>query len=137
MMWQAAIPIIGQILDKVLPDEKAAADAKIRTLELLQAGEFKEIDAILDLSKGQMEINRVEAGTDLFRGGWRPACGWICAFGLGYNFILRPIAPSLVALMSGKAIDLPPIDNDTLTTLLWGMLGLGGLRTIERIKGRV
>jgi hypothetical protein len=137
MMWQAAIPIIGQILDKVLPDEKAAADAKIRTLELLQAGEFKEIDAILDLSKGQMEINRVEAGTDLFRGGWRPACGWICAFGLGYNFILRPIAPSLVALISGKAIDLPPIDNDTLTTLLWGMLGLGGLRTIERIKGRV
>lgn len=68
-MWQVAVPLIGQLLDKVLPDEKAAAEAKLRTLELLQAGEFKEIDAILDLSKGQMEINKVEASTDLFRGG--------------------------------------------------------------------
>lgn len=136
-MWQVAVPFIGQLLDKVLPDEKAAAEAKLRTLELLQAGEFKEIDAILDLSKGQMEINKVEASTDLFRGGWRPACGWICAFGLGYNFILRPIAPAVVALTTGKAIDLPPIDNDTLMVLLFGLLGLSGLRTIERVKGRV
>ena len=136
MIWQALIPVIGTVLEKVLPDPQASADAKIRLMELAQKGELAVLDAETKLALGQLEVNKVEAGTDMFRGGWRPATGWACVFGLVYQFILQPVLPWLVAVCGGSVPPLPPIDNETLMVLLTGMLGLGGLRTFERIKGK-
>jgi hypothetical protein len=136
MIWQALIPVVGSILEKVLPDPQAAADAKIKLLDLAQKGELAVLDAETKLALGQLEVNKVEAGTDMFRGGWRPATGWACVFGLVYQFLLQPLLPWLVAVCGGSVPPLPPIDNDTLMALLTGMLGLGSLRTFERIKGK-
>lgn len=136
MIWQALIPVIGTVLEKVLPDPQASADAKIRLMELAQKGELAVLDAETKLAIGQLEVNKVEAGTDMFRGGWRPATGWACVFGLVYQFLLQPVLPWLVAVCGGSVPPLPPIDNETLMVLLTGMLGLGGLRTFERIKGK-
>lgn len=135
-MWQMLIPAITGVLDKILPDPQAQAEAKLRVMEMAQKGELAALDADLRLAVGQLEVNKVEAGTDLFRGGWRPAVGWTCVFGLAYQFLIQPLLPWLVTVAGGTVPPLPAIDNDTLMVLLTGMLGLGGLRTFERVKGR-
>lgn len=135
-MWAALIPLIGTIVEKVIPDPQAAADAKLRVMELAQKGELAVLDADLKLALGQIEVNKAEATTDMFRGGWRPAVGWICVAGLAYQFILRPVLPWLVTLFGAQVPPLPTIDNESLMVLLTGMLGLGGLRTFERVKGK-
>ena len=135
-MWQLVIPAITQVLDKVIPDPQAAADAKLRVMELAQKGELAVLDADLRLALGQIEANKAEATTDMFRGGWRPAVGWICVAGLAYQFILQPVLPWVVALFGAQVPPLPAIDNESLMVLLTGMLGLGGLRTFERVKGK-
>lgn len=135
-MWAALIPLIGTIVEKVIPDPQAAADAKLRVMELAQKGELAVLDADLKLALGQIEVNKAEATTDMFRGGWRPAVGWICVVGLAYQFILQPVLPWAVALFGAQVPPLPAIDNESLMVLLTGMLGLGGLRTFERVKGK-
>jgi hypothetical protein len=135
-MWQALIPILGTIFDKIIPDPAAAADAKLKAMELAQRGELAVLDADVRLALGQMAINQEEAKTDLFRGGWRPATGWACVAGLVYQFLLQPLLPWVVTVAGGHVPPLPAIDNETLMVLLTGMLGLGGLRTFERVKGK-
>jgi len=135
-MWPALIPVLGTIFDKLLPDPQQAADAKLRAMEMAQRGELAVLDADMRLALGQLEVNKAEATTDMFRGGWRPATGWVCVFGLGYQFIAQPLLPWVVALFGVAVPPLPAIDNETLMVLLTGMLGLGGLRTFERVKGK-
>ena len=135
-MWQLLIPAVSGILDKILPDPQQAADAKIKVLEMAQRGELAVLDAEVKLAMGQLEVNKIEAGTDLFRGGWRPATGWACVFGLVYQFLLQPILPWVVALFGVTVPPLPAIDNETLMVLLTGMLGLGGMRSFEKIRGK-
>ena len=135
-MWTALIPLIGTIVEKVIPDPQAAADAKLRVMELAQRGDLAALDAELRLALGQIEVNKAEATTDMFRGGWRPAVGWICVVGLMYQFILQPVLPWVAALFGAQVPPLPAIDNESLMVLLTGMLGLGGLRTFERVKGK-
>lgn len=135
-MWPLLASILPGILDKILPDEKAASDAKLKVLELAQQGEFKQMDSAMQIALAQADINKAEAATDTFRGGWRPACGWVCAFGLGYTFLLRPLLPWFVTVSGHTVPPLPEIDTETLMVLLTGMLGLGGLRTFERVKGK-
>lgn len=135
-MWPALVSILPGLLDKIIPDPSAAADAKLKALEMAQKGELATLDADMRLMLAQAEINKAEASTDLFRGGWRPACGWVCAAGLAYTFLLRPILPWLASLAGAEVQPMPDIDTDTLMVLLTGMLGLGGLRTVERIKGK-
>ena len=135
-MWHLLAGVLPDLLDRVLPDPAQANEAKLRLLELAQKGELAAMDADMRLALGQMEINKAEASTDLFRGGWRPACGWVCAAGLGYTFLLRPILPWVAGLFGSDVAPMPDIDTDTLIVLLTGMLGLGGLRTAERIRGK-
>jgi hypothetical protein len=135
-MWNLLIPALAQIFDKVIPDPQAQADAKLKVMEMAQKGELAVLDADLKLALGQLEVNKVEAGTDMFRGGWRPAVGWTCVVGLCYQFLLQPLLPWVVTVAGGTVPPLPAIDNETLMVLLTGMLGLGGLRTFERVKGR-
>lgn len=134
-MWQALIPILGTVLDKILPDPKAAAEAKIKVMEMAQQGELAVLAADTDLAKGQLEINKVEAASSsLFIGGWRPAVGWVCAAAFAWNFIGLPIAMFIAAYM-GKSLQLAPADMGEMLPVLLGMLGLGSLRSFEKSKG--
>lgn len=135
-MWNLLIPAITTILEKIIPDPKASADAKLELLKLAQAGELAALDAEMKLALGQIDVNKAEASTDLFRGGWRPFAGWVCGIGLGYNFLVRPLLPWIVNALGGDVPALPEIDINTLMGLLFGMLGLGGLRTFEKLKGK-
>ena len=122
------------LLDKILPDEKAKDAAKLEALKLAQEGQLAELDAQVKLMLGQVEVNKIEATQDNFRGGWRPAAGWVCSIGLFYNYLLQPL---LAWASAAHGWPVPPsIDVNELMVLLGGMLGLGGLRSYERINGK-
>lgn len=134
-MWNLLAPVITTVLDKLFPDPTAAAEAKLKFFEMTQRGELAALDAEMKLALGQLEVNKAEASTDLFRGGWRPFAGWVCGFGLAYNFLVRPLLPWVIASLGYSVEVLPEIDIQTLMGLLFGMLGLGGLRSFEKLKG--
>ena len=133
-MWNLLIPAVTSLLDKVIPDPQAKAEAQLKMLEMAQKGELAALDADMKLALGQLEVNKIEAGTDLYRGGWRPGVGWVSVAGLAYQFLLQPILPWVVGLFGIMVPPLPPIDIETLMVLLTGILGLGGFRTYEKVK---
>jgi hypothetical protein len=107
-----------KVLDKFVPDPNAKAqyEAELR-------------DALKGWDQQQTEINAAEASNpNLFVSGWRPAIGWIGALGLAYQYVVRPFAVGF------GWHDLPSLDH-SLMELVMAMLGLGGLRTFEKIKG--
>jgi hypothetical protein len=131
---QLLIGPVTSLLERVLPNPEARAAAQLELLKLQQAGEFRELDAQLARDLGQIEVNKAEASSgNAFASSWRPLCGYVCVLGLGYQFVAQP----LLAWASGiQAWPLPPeLDLGDLITLLGGMLGLGSLRTAERMKG--
>ncbi len=134
-MWQMLLPVIGTVIDKIFPDAEQAEKAKYELFKLQQEGQLKALDAEMQLALAQIKVNETEAGQDNFRGGWRPAAGWVCSIGLAYTFLIHPMLEWL-ALAKGWPVP-PKIDMDTLMALLAGLLGLGGFRTVERLKGKV
>lgn len=99
--------------------------------------EKTELAAQLAAMQGQLDANKVEAGnSSVWVSGWRPAVGWICAFALGYQFIVQPLLGALlIAIHHPPMQPLPMLDTGTLVAgLLAPLLGLGGLRTLEKVK---
>ena len=133
-MWPTLIPMLGNLMDRLFPDPKAAADAKLEVMRLAQSGELAQLNADVQLATGQIEVNKVEAAsTSLFVAGWRPAVGWICAAAFAFKFIGGPAA-FVLSQWVGHPIVLPVFDFTEMSTILLGMLGLGGLRTVEKVK---
>lgn len=129
-MLQALIGPVTGLLDKFIEDkdQKNALAHEIATMSEKHAQE---------LAKGQLEINKAEAASgSLFKGGWRPAVGWVCAFAFAYHFILQPMIIFVVAVAGVQIPDLPEFDMGTLMPVLMGMLGLGGLRTVEKLQNK-
>lgn len=123
MILDAIVGLGGKLIDKLIPDPVARDAARLELLKLQQSGELTAMLA-------QTEINKVEAANgSVFVAGWRPAIGWVCAMAMGYQYLLRPF---LVAYH--PALAFPGLD-DNLWQLLAGMLGLGGLRTFEKVNG--
>jgi hypothetical protein len=120
-------PITG-LLDKFIEDkdQKSRLAYEVATMAENHAQE---------LSKGQLEVNKVEAAhKSLFVSGWRPAVGWVCVLGMFGNFITIPFTNFVLAL-TGSEIEVPLIPLETMMPVLLGMLGLGGLRTYEKKAG--
>ena len=122
MSWLSAVPIISDLIDRVVPDVNARKEAKEELERLEQKGE-------LSLILGQLEINKQEAAhTSMFVAGWRPFVGWTCGIALFYQFIIFPF----VLLFHPTAVT---IEVQALYPILLGMLGLGGMRTYEKYRG--
>lgn len=127
--------LADKVFDKLFPNPEQKAKAQLEMFKLQQEGAFKELEAHLQLAQGQMEINKAEAESpDFFRGGWRPFIGWVCGLGLFYQFLLRPILTFILMVAETKVQTLPALELETLMTLLFGILGLGAYRTLEKIK---
>lgn len=123
-------------------EESLTAEQRANLLAQAAALEASVLQADLAVIQGQTDINKIEAADpSLFKSGWRPAVGWICVAGLAFTFVIKPILPWLVqvgCLALGYESALPPmpaIPMEDLIVLLGGMLGLGGFRTFEKIRG--
>lgn len=93
------------------------------------------LNGIQAMSTAQNQVNTTEAQSkNWFVASWRPAVGWVCALGLFSQFIIGPFA-TWIATLLGKPIQYPSLDMGTLMTLLLGLLGLGGMRTYEKVSG--
>lgn len=134
-MWPALLTsVLPSLLDKLIPDPNAAAEAKLKLVEMQQKGELAQLDAVTQIALAQSATNAVEAGSNrLFVAGWRPFVGWICAAAIGFKYIGGPLLV-MIAAWFGHAVELPDVGADDLMVLLGGMLGLGTLRTVEKVK---
>ena len=127
MNWLSVVsPIVERVLD-FIPNPAEKAKAQLEIQNQLMAAAISE-------SQGQLEINKMEAqSANVFVSGWRPAIGWICAFGFAFQFFLVPVVGWLSAII-GSDIPLPAIDTESLYSLTMGMLGMGALRSFEKWK---
>lgn len=112
--------LVTTVINKIWPDKSEQ--------------EKQELAAALTVVQGQLEINKVEAAhSSIFVAGWRPASGWICNIGLLYTFLLQPL---LTWLCTVAGVAQPPgIPFDALYVLLGSLLGVGTLRTVDKVKG--
>ena len=125
------IGAVGNVIDGLVTTDAERMSAQI---------ELAKIDA--SLLAAQMEVNKAEAGhTSIWVAGWRPACGWVGAAAMAYQFLLYPFMVWAWALMQAKgwihtSLAHPPmLDTDALWVILTGMLGIAGARTFEKVKG--
>lgn len=122
------LPMLGEILDRVIPDKAEAAKARLEM-------EGKLLEAATAQAGQQAAINQTEAASsNIFVAGWRPFIGWVCGAGLAWAFIVAPMASWLLAALEIKQ-SLPRLEIEYLLELVVAMLGLGGLRTFEKLKG--
>lgn len=136
-IWDIILGPVFKLIDKVVPDVNERERQKLAIIEMQQKGELAYLDADLKLALGQMEINKEEAKSPgIFKGGWRPATGWLCVFGFAYMAVIRPLVPWVLTVAGIEVPPLPAIDTAEIGALLFGMLGLGGMRMHERVKGK-
>ena len=124
----AAEPIeaVGRVLDGLFTSDKERLS---KTAALARVAQKPALV--------QAEINKIEAAhRSVFVSGWRPFIGWVCGFALAYSFVLRDILTWFIALYRPDIAAPPAIHMEELITVLMGLLGLGGLRTFEKISGR-
>jgi hypothetical protein len=135
MIGDAIAGVVGKIIDRAWPDPAQKAAAAIELQKMVQAGEFKQIDADIQLAQMQADVNKVEAASaDPFTSRWRPCVGYVCAAGLAYAAIIEPCLRLLVTV-GGVTTPLPAVDTMLTLQLLFGLLGLGAARTHEKVKG--
>jgi roadblock/LC7 domain-containing protein len=124
----ALLPALGTLIDRLIPDKAEAEKARNQL-------EAQLVTAANAAAMAQVEVNKVEAAhSNVFVAGWRPSIGWVCAAGLAWAFVVAPVA-SWAMLVLGIKAELPAIQFDHLFELVLAMLGIGGLRTFEKLRG--
>jgi len=117
----AAIDAGKLIIDKIWPDKSEE--------------EKQRLAGVIALVQGQMAVNQVEAASpSVFVSGWRPFIGWVCGVACAWNWMGLPVA-KIIAAYAGHSIELSPADLGEMMPVLMGMLGLGALRTFEKVQG--
>jgi hypothetical protein len=112
--------LASSVINKIWPDKSAA--------------EQQQLAAAVMVVQGQLDINKVEAASpSVFVSGWRPFIGWVCGTACAWNWIGLPIAKTALEL-AGHTVQLSPADISEMMPILLGMLGLGTLRTVEKIN---
>lgn len=133
-MIASLIGPITSILDKIIPDkdERDRLAHEIATMAEHQAHE---------IALAQIDLNKTEASNagdgwlGFYRAGWRPSVGWLCVVAFGWHYVAQPILLFFAAMWGVEMPTLPEFDMGSLMTVLLGLLGLGGMRTLERIRG--
>jgi hypothetical protein len=123
------LPIIGDVIGRFLPEDKEAAAKANREIEAELTKHLTEID----LAQAQTNLEQAKHPS-IFIAGARPAIMWICAFGLGWQFVFQPVAVWIFSVM-GSDLVLPMIETEGLMPLTLSLLGLGSMRSFEKFKG--
>lgn len=129
------IPFIGDLIREVgttvreiIPDPDKRMEIEVKMAELADKADERENE----LLQGQLEINKIEAGSsNLFVSGWRPFIGWVGGAALAYTWILSPLLKALF-----KLTELPALQASEIYPIIMTLLGMGTLRTVERLQGK-
>ncbi len=123
----ALIGPVSSILDKVIPDKDLREKLSHEIATMAEQHTQAQVMA-------QIEVNKIEAASNsVFVSGWRPAIGWICAMGMAGNFLIIPFA-NMALELSKTGVTIPMIALSEMMPVLMGMLGLGAMRTVEKVK---
>ncbi len=129
----ALVPALGTLVDRLIPDKAAAERAKAEMEAAL-------IKASNEAALAQVEVNKIEAGhSSVFVAGWRPFIGWVCGVALALYYVpMFIIGMGLwvwACLEAGAMVPRPELGVAEIIGLVMAMLGLGGLRTFEKLNG--
>ncbi len=123
-IFTALSPILDKVLGAFLPDPAKRQEVIMTILGQLQASD-----------QAQMAVNQAEAAhRSIFVAGWRPFIGWCCGAALCYQYVLSPLVV-WVSTIAGHPLPSPPALDNVLAELMFGMLGMGAMRSYEKIKG--
>ena len=128
------------LIERFFPDPEKKAAAQLELLKMQQNGDLAKLASETDLAKLQIQTNVEEAKhANIFVSGWRPAVGWCCAAAFAYSYVILPFAQFLVFTFGTTAMTeqlalAPRLELSEMLPVLFGMLGLGGLRTVEKVK---
>ena len=121
---EAVVGVVDNVLDKFVEDKdlRAKLDHELKT-------------QVQHANLAQIEVNKAQAShPSIFVAGARPAIMWICAFGLGWQFVFQPVCAWAMTIWA-PALPIPIIPTEGLMTLTLSLLGLGGMRSFEKSKG--
>ena len=121
---EAVVGVVDNVLDKFVEDKdlRAKLNHELKT-QVQQA------------NLAQIEVNKTQAShPSIFVAGARPAIMWICAFGLGWQFVFQPICTWAMVIWT-PWLTVPVLPTEGLLTLTLSLLGLGGMRSFEKTKG--
>ena len=122
------LDIGGKILDRVIPDTNARDKAKEELAKAINDQDFQ-------ITMAQLAINKAEAESNsLFKSGWRPYIGWTCGTAFSLHFVIFPIIDKIIVFFDKTPIPIL-FDMNTLLTVLFALLGIGGMRSWEKYKG--
>lgn len=131
------VETVGKIADDLITSDQERAQMALEERKLdIEEQRIGQATAL-----AQMEVNKVEAASShWFTAGWRPGTGWVCLAGLAYTFLAYPLLGwgwrllQAVGWIPAEFGAPPPLDVEYLMVLLTGLLGLGGYRTVEKVK---
>ena len=135
------VEVAKGLINRFFPDPEKAAAAQLELLKMQQTGELAELAATTDLAKLQVQTNIEEAkSTSIFVAGWRPFVGWTCGFSYAYSYVLLPFLTFLAYTFGTESMveqlnQLPKLELGDMMPVLFGMLGLGALRTYDKKIG--
>lgn len=129
----AAITAVTTLADsaikRIWPDATEVEKAKLAQLS-------QELQNQFSLVMGQLDINKIEAAnSSIFVSGWRPAVGWVCGAALGYATLIEPMGRFVAVVMFRYSGSFPVIDTELNLQVLFGLLGLAGMRSFDKSKG--
>ncbi len=125
----AGIELVSSIISRVWPDASEENKAKL-VLALQQDENFTK------LMSSQIAVNATEAANpNMFVSGWRPFIGWICGLAMAWVYMIEPIIVFIGAATGHPVTNLPTLNSTDMITVLLGLLGMGGLRTFEKVQG--
>jgi hypothetical protein len=129
----ALLPALGTLIDRLIPDKAEAERARLDMEAAL-------VNAANEAAMAQVEVNKIEAGhATVFVAGWRPFIGWVCGVALALYYIPMFIIGMALwiwaCLEAGQLVPRPELGVAEIIGLVMAMLGLGGLRTLEKLNG--
>lgn len=132
----AVLDLGGTLIKRLFPDPNEQAKQTLKLQELASEGRLAELQKVVTLMQGQLTVNLEEAKhPSIFIAGWRPFVGWVCGFSVLYVGIFEPFI-RMIALFFGYTGDFPVIDTDITLQILGAILGIGALRTADKIKDK-
>jgi hypothetical protein len=123
---------LGILKTAISTTGKIASDL-IGTKESKEQNSFEVKKLEHELAVGQIDINKIEAASESkFKSWWRPALGWVCVLAFTYSGLLEPFLRFISVVLFHYNGDFPVVNTDIMTTVLYGMLGLGTMRSVDK-----